>query len=201
MKITQQGTEITRQGTVIIQQGTVITQQGNEIVKLKVDNIDFKVKITRQGNEIVKLYDLVTKGKRKRAKRASMEIMSGVQDMNSALRLENNDIFRKQGLSGTLRMLRDRRNNGAHLLINPETKDTLAFKKKALLLILENAQFLEVELKRIGVPSTVTALLSEVLREELLKSEGTTSEISFFEVDYFFISTLESICVNSIEDL
>jgi hypothetical protein len=190
-----------------------IARQGNELDILKVENVGLKVEIIRQGNEITRQGNEITRQGNEitrqgdyinedRREKACKEIAFGVQDVNAKSLLETNYIVKEKGLSEVFKSTRETRNGGAHLLLNTDQGNTVNYKKKAFVRILENANCLEDDLDAVGITRDVIAVVLDVLREELknvVVPAPKKAEVS--TVNKFFKHTLQTmgkICVKEL---
>jgi hypothetical protein len=183
-----------------------IIRQGNELDILKVENVGLKVEIIRQGNEITRQGNEITRQgdyiNEDRREKACKEIAFGVQDVNAKSLLETNYIVKEKGLSEVFKSTRETRNGGAHLLLNTDQGNTVNYKKKAFVRILENANCLEDDLDAVGITRDVIAVVLDVLREELknvVVPAPKKAEVS--TVNKFFKHTLQTMGKICVEEL
>jgi hypothetical protein len=125
-----------------------------------------------------------------------------VQDVNAKSLLETTYIVKEKGLSEVFKSTRETRNGGAHLLLNTDQGNTVNYKKKAFVRILENANCLEDDLDAVGITRDVIAVVLDVLREELknvVVPAPKKAEVS--TVNKFFKHTLQTMGKICVEEL
>ena len=134
--------------------------------------------------------------------RACLEIISAVQDMICAFKSECNKMALKQGLSKVLEEVSTRSGYKRRLASSIDERDVVIFELKAFVRILESAQCLQEDLADIyDLPTAVTALVLEVLNEELEYKIPTKEIIDYGRVDTYFRSTLKALGKKSIKEL
>ena len=136
-------------------------------------------------------------------KSACVEILSAVQDVICVFKSECNKMARKQRLSKVLKNVPKTRYDYLRQLASSlDEKHVIIFELKAIVRILESAQCLE-EDSAYGhsLPSAVTALVLEVLNEELKYKIPTKKIIDFKDVNMYFESTLRTLGKKIVEEL
>ena len=135
--------------------------------------------------------------------RACVEIISAVQDMICVFKSECNKMAWKHGLSKALKKVpKTRYGHKRELASSFDGEDVVIFELKAFLRILESAQCLEEDLADIyDLPTAFTAVILEVLKEELKYKVPTKEIIDFRRVDYYFRGTLKALGKKSVKEL
>ena len=101
-------------------------QQATTISQLQTDNIEQRALIYQQATAISQLQEdnaqLLIRSAEDSIDTAALEIISGIQDVNSELQLETAKIITDLNLSGPLSVLRNSRNNASHFILSEDYK-------------------------------------------------------------------------------
>lgn len=160
--------------------------------------------ISKSCDEISKSFDKISKFFIECAReKACVEILSAVQDMICVFKSECNKMAWKQGLTKVLNKVTKRRYGYRRQLASSlGGRDVVIFELKAFVRILESAQCLEEDLAdTYDLPGAVTALVLEVLREELKYKIPTKEIVDFKDVNRYFRNTLSTLGKKSVEEL